>query len=597
MQQQDHKKLLRDMLLGAALRPEDMVRSCRAILGSLPIILPALLEGKGKKIEIKYGHVLGATDGKTIHLMDLPIPDSATDVDTFVLMLSLAYGLIHHEVGHVNYSDFDVLKEVGPDALLQNVFGIIEDIREENVHIASVPSARKYLDALNHAMFITGHNYELSLLDSPLSVFTGYLSYRGTYEYRGQASLQFAAEGADAVARQKFPPTLFEGLDRLLPRIPTLTNTADALALSRDICELLRDESEQSSSNPSQEAEQGSDGEGEGSAPSDNVDADGNDAPGDPGADGGLGTTEPETVQQHADNLKAILDATEADAVYGDKGSKISAALRDIADQIDPDDSTGAIRLTGEDVTSNITTTSDEVELGAGHDLLAGLAVTTDLRRRLITKLQAMTDAETTIRTRGRRLSGRHLSRIPVGDGRVFSHRVPGVAIDTTVVFAQDISPSMKGEQLEISCQALFASVSVLETIEGVSCGAVAFPGNYTVKPLKLQGRKNPESFQLECARGGTPLDRGIVLARRMLDQAPRSRRIMIVLTDGEPDNRAEARLAIESAERAGIEVFGLGICTDAGKSLFTHWQSITSVADLPTTLMELLQSRVLRAA
>jgi uncharacterized protein YegL len=171
------------------------------------------------------------------------------------------------------------------------------------------------------------------------------------------------------------------------------------------------------------------------------------------------------------------------------------------------------------------------------------------------------------------------------------------MAIDTTVVFAQDISPSMKGEQLEISCQALFASVSVLETIEGVSCGAVAFPGNYTIKPLKLQGRKNPDRFQLQHTGGGTPLDKGIVLARRMLDQAPRSRRIMIVLTDGEPDSWSEARLAIESAERSGIEVFGLGICTDAGKSLFTHWQSITSVADLPLTLMELLQARVLRAA
>ncbi|KLB20266.1 hypothetical protein SM40611_12860, partial [Xanthomonas hortorum pv. gardneri] len=121
-----------------------------ATLGGMPIALTGLASATGCQVHVVYGASdCGSTDGKVIKLMNLPIPDNKNDIDTLLLMSSLAYGLGYHELGHVSESDFSVLahlKSVTP--LVDSLFGIIEDVRMENAFIGKWPNTRKFLDSL-----------------------------------------------------------------------------------------------------------------------------------------------------------------------------------------------------------------------------------------------------------------------------------------------------------------------------------------------------------------------------------------------------------------------------------------------------------------
>ncbi|KZC41153.1 hypothetical protein RHOFW510R12_00815 [Rhodanobacter sp. FW510-R12] len=626
MHVQEHKQLLRDLFLGAALRPEDMIRSAKAALGSLPILANALTTTGGKRVTIQHGHTLGATDGETIYMMDLPIPSDRTDIDTFVLMLTLAYGLLHHEIGHILGTDFVAFRESAHgDPLTHQILGVIEDIREEHAHLRHYAAAKPYLDALNNAMFVTGHYAEVEDGAPPIAALTGYLAYRCWCDYRGVGSLVLHAQQAESVVRKLFSDRFIDRMDALLPRIRYLGDTTDAIELSRDIRNLVKSELEErkkekeeadkanAQSDPSA-TPQDQDGDTDGAEPSPSPSGDDGSAEDD--ADGQQATTDdtepaatPATDQKGEEsgavdldqviaNLEAVDAGQDIDQAFGDKSEAIAKALKELVEQLDRD-SDGHVSLTQPAVQKDVTTPSGDLKLATTpYDMGKATAITGQLRMKLVSEMQALTQRDVSVRDRGRKISNRHLSRIGTGDGRIFRHQSEEVAIDTAVVIVADDSGSMKDEgRVVLACQALHATTVAMAGIDGVQCAATAFPGNHVLKPFGSGPFKHLENFHLAASGWSTPLDEGVLLAHRMLLGQNVGRRMMIVLTDGEPDSEAEAELAILTAERAGIEVFGLGIQTDAGKGLFRHWLPITDVAELPFVLLNLVRSRLLQAA
>ncbi|WP_199039731.1 MULTISPECIES: hypothetical protein [unclassified Dyella] len=615
MQIQDHKQYLRDVFLGAALRPEDMKRSCRAVLGSLPILANALMGDLGKAVRIQHGHQLGATDGSTIYLMDLPVPTDETDVDTFVLMLALAYGLLHHELGHVEDSDFEVVGRAQKgDPLTFRILGIIEDVREENEHIRKHGGARKYLDALNHAMFVTGHYADSTPTDAPITAFTSYLAHRAWCDHRGTHSLASSAMAAEEVVKGMFPATLLTRLDAILPRVGSLIDTEDAYALSGQIRDLLVEEIEQAKQQQSQQAGQsgqaGNAGDDQGQGDQQpSSDGDGGSSPeadqddGDAQQQGGH-DQEPTNGDDLADQIaamEAVLQGQDIDQAYGDKGDLIRAALKQIIAEVkdDGDGDCDMLPMTGQALTVDVTSSTDGIELAAEpYDMGQALAVTGPLRMKLTAEMQANAHRNASIHSKGRKISNRHLARVGSGDGRIFKHLSEVIEVNTAVAFAEDISSSMRTQQrIVLSSQALYASCVALDGIDGVDCGAITFPGNQILKPFGKKARHCMDQFNLAAPGYSTPMHEGITLAHRMLLKTGRDRMVLIVNTDGEPDSRQLTQMAIETAENDGVEVYGLGIGTDAGKGLFNHWLSITDVSELPNTLMQLLRQRLLHAA
>lgn len=607
---------LRDKFVGKAVKPSDMIKSCKAVLGSLPIVANSLTTASGKPVAIRYGDKLGSTDGKTIYLMQMPIPGASTDVDTFVLMLALAYGLIHHEVGHVNDSTFDdqEINESRQSPLIDHIFGIIEDVRQENVHIARYPGSKLYLDGLAAALQVTGHYSAVTAQEPPLAILTGYLLYRLYWEYRGDYTVENMLIQAEDAVRQTFPEGLVARLETVMPRMDDLESSADAMDLARDIADLLQDEADkakEAASNPppggadDQQGGQGDSSQGDSTTgdPSQGDSLQGSssqdDQPQDDSSGGGSGHGDgsDDDQAQRAQNLQAAIDADDTQKGYGDRSGDIASALKGLVNEVESDGSEGHVDLTGAHLNAEIKTTESNLPLvSPGYDMAEALSVTAQLRMRLVREMQAFTDGEISVGTRGRRLSGGHLSRVGVCDGRVFKTVDEEVEVNTAVCLLIDVSGSMKDQRIALASQALYATTRAMEGIAGVNVAAATFPGFSVVKPFGVSSRLVQDRFHLDV-HGSTPMAEGITHARRMLSATPERRRMLIVITDGDPDSRPATEVAILSAQAAGIEVYGLGIQTNAGEKLFPSWVTIKSIGELPFTMMGLLRERLFAKA
>ena len=106
------------------------------------------------------------------------------------------------------------------------------------------------------------------------------------------------------------------------------------------------------------------------------------------------------------------------------------------------------------------------------------------------------------------------------------------------------------------------------------------------------------------AAKGGTAMMPGIItMANRLRARGGVSRRVLIVLTDGEDRyNPNSNRAAIAAAEAHGVEVVGLGMCHDASHIFTRHVliNDLNAVADRGLgALLDVLngKGRALRAA
>lgn len=628
------RAILRNVFTGAAIRPQDMLRSCKGILGSLPIVANALIGASGKRVKVVQGAAeLGATDGQTIKLMNLPIPQDHGDIDTFVLMLALAYGLVHHEVGHVNDSSFETIRrarETG-STLVDHILGIIEDVRQENVHLRRYPAAKPYLDALNAALQVTGHFAPVTMQHPPIKALTGYLLYRLYRDYRGDATVSDLVEPAEQVIKGMFPAGILVRLETLLPRMRALEDSDDALDLAIDIESMLKDEmkkerdkqqqaQQQQGGNPSPPAAAGAPGSPNGqpdaNAPSADANSQNQTAPGKGGKrkkgkgasdttgnasrGSGAGGGTPDPLQA----LQDVLDGNQAQEAHGDKSEQVSQALQQIAQAIADDGAQGEVQMTESVLQQELDQSSqDAPRVDTAYDMAQALSVTGNLRVKLVRELQAKTEEDVRVGKHGRKLSSRHMHRFGLNDPRIFRTVDEEHNLDTAVALMIDISGSM-GDQvpksnirmIEVASTALYATAVAMETLDGVDVAIGTFPYFDVVKPFKIRARRMDGELSL-AASGGTPMAQGIQLGQRLLTANTRKRKLLIVITDGGPNDRAEAQLAVLAAERAGIEAFGLGIGTNAGEDLFSRWEMITSVTDLPDKLLALLHARMRMAA
>lgn len=102
--------------------------------------------------------------------------------------------------------------------------------------------------------------------------------------------------------------------------------------------------------------------------------------------------------------------------------------------------------------------------------------------------------------------------------------------------------------------------------------------------------------FSSVQATGSTPLSDGIQFALQELSNRPERHRVIVVLTDGEPDNRAVVKRQIRLAREAGITVIGVGIsgAEYAVPALFTdHHIVVDDLRELPKRMIEVVSAIV----
>ncbi len=75
------------------------------------------------------------------------------------------------------------------------------------------------------------------------------------------------------------------------------------------------------------------------------------------------------------------------------------------------------------------------------------------------------------------------------------------------------------------------------------------------------------------------------------------NRKIILVVTDGEPDSMMSATQALDQGRRAGFEIYGLGIVSQSVSDLMpSKSKVVSSMSELPGAMFSLLEAAVLQS-
>ena len=526
------------------------------LLGALPIL--AAMLGQKLGVQVVIGGSRACTDGQTICLPALP-PDADPS------LAILANGYIDHEAAHIRYTDFGIEK---PTGLTGRITNILEDTRIERLLGERFPGCRHNLAKL--VAVLEAEETLLPPLDAPLQaqVCTA-LDTLLRARLLGQAALSAPADILEARLDGLLPPGVVTKLLALAFAVEDTTSTAEVIALAQRIVAMLEEEA---ADPPDPPDPQGSSGPDTGTVPS---------PQGSPGSD-------PRRAQ-----LASLLDATDDVGDYGgDLGRRAAALLNGQAQAHRAD----AVAMAGmEDFPSN-----HDPQTAAAE----ARAATAALRQRLGALVQAA-HTEATWRTRrGRRLETRDLCRPAVGQSIRFFHQEVREAPDTAVALLLDRSSSMF-LRIPLAAQAVLAVTLALDTVPGAVSWAAAFPGHAreSLIPLKTfeeRAARIAGRFRLTTC-GATPLAGALWRAGYALIQRPQSRRLIVVATDGYPDNPEGVQRILQRCRASGIEVIGLGI----GQALADVQEvfgrrdatAITAISELAPKLFAVLAQRLVAVA
>lgn len=172
--------------------------------------------------------------------------------------------------------------------------------------------------------------------------------------------------------------------------------------------------------------------------------------------------------------------------------------------------------------------------------------------------------------TRGR-LNTAKLLRIKTGNPKVFIQKTEAVAINTSLHILLDASASMYGKRMELATASCHAIASACSGIRGLNITITAFNGNHRGDACSVY-----------------PLLK-ILFAREQ-------RKMLLVLTDGQPHDMNATQKAVEIANKIGLEVYGLGMLDRSiGDFLPDTSRVICRLEELPAMLFELLHDVLTR--
>ena len=551
---------------------------------ALPIVAAAY--GRKFGVSVQVGGDQAATDGQVIRLPS--IQDDPTSQ-------TLAWGYLAHEAGHIRHTDFTAWQSVTHHPLTKAITNILEDVRIENAMLVSYPGTRHTLDAVLDWMIGAGQIAAPKAQGSPPEVLANALLVLARHRYRKQPALETLAHESERVLRQLFPPSFVHRLLGLMTEIPALKSTADAVALAKRMVELIAEEAEQK---PPPDGSENKDQGPTNDAPRSEPEADGT---GD-AQDQGTESVEPAPQSQGGESAEPSTQNQEQGTEGGRPSRPCSPLARMICHRMSSRRSQRRLahRHTGPLAPCCQPWSSTKGIVTRGGLPSTGCKVHS---AKLTARLQGLVQAHTmtAVRTvrRGRALSPTHLHRAGVGDPRIFRLKDHKVAPNTALHVLVDLSGSMAGGQDGIALEAAMALALALEPIHGVSRAVTAFPGmrgeDHRVTRILSHGDRvaaRAGAF-VQGARGSTPMTGALWFAAADLLSRREERKVILILTDGDPDDFGSAEGLVSRATASGIEMIGIGIQHDVSR-LFPVAIRIESVEDLKAELFRIAERLLL---
>ncbi|MBQ7456332.1 MAG: hypothetical protein IJS54_01775 [Desulfovibrio sp.] len=214
------------------------------------------------------------------------------------------------------------------------------------------------------------------------------------------------------------------------------------------------------------------------------------------------------------------------------------------------------------------------------------------LRSRLQGLLQASTRKHVGSARRGT-LATKSLYRLSIGSPRIFQSQDESQGLSTAIHLLLDVSSSMSGQAIKLARQSCYAVLKALSGIKGINPAVTAYPAfdlEDSVVPLALHGKPIPPYLNVQAC-GSTPLAQALWWVMQEMLPLKENRKIILILTDGIPDSVPAAQSAIETAEKIGFEIFGLGMHLRVIRDFLPKTSKVIyGLNDLPNALFGLLQ-------
>jgi cobaltochelatase CobT len=600
------------------------------LLHSLPVVARAL--GRKYGLSVEVGGTRAFTDGNMIVLPSLPPDDPVARV--------VAYGFLDHEAAHVRLTDFEALSSaVSP--LHKTLSNIFEDVRVEQEMGRMFPGCKINLESLIRTLAADQFFVMPTPEDPPAAILEAFLLFHLRAGVLGQTALVPFSRVAEALIRKRLPDELIDRLLKLISRVDQLTSTQDSMTLAGDVLELLKQEMER----PSPPGKNRSEGDGQLDLKPSCLEQDAEDLadPSSPAA-----ARDPQDlpapqspIQPEGQGNGSKPSGERANAGHGqpdESSPSIDGEPAQPAGRSPAQERSGGRKRQaspGRTLRRILQSTESELKRDFG-ELLAerlaregeraskegfGMAVAvrpsaaapsamaqevTQQTRSLRVKLDGLIQASKLDRARlastGLRIGTRELYRLTLSDPDVFLRFHRRRAINTAVQILLDKSGSMR-HRLDIARRAALAVACALRSLTGTAVACAAFPAQGArnavgVLPLtRFDERVTATASRYESldAKGGTPLAEALWWCAAEILGRREERKIILVVTDGQPDDSDSARQIIQRCLESGIEMIGLGIEVQAVKTLFPDWCVVQDMQQLAPALFKVLERKLTR--
>ena len=561
---------------------------------AFPIVAAAI--GNRFGIKVSVGGDQAYTTGTAIQL---PAYDG-DDPD----YQAVAWGLLAHEAAHIRYSDFTL--KVDGSTLRRRLCGAIEDVRIEHELAKDFPGTRLTLRAVIEKMIAKGSFAASSIDDHPANILYGYVLKSLRSRVLGQTALQPLVDLTEAALNSYFPKGAVIRLKGLLSEVPEgLMSESDVLNLTNRILTMIQQECEQPSPSNQSDSSSGLDNSTNDDE-SDHADQD-NDVT---------------QTTQTDDDLNHLAEDASSKAVDHEGREKtaynsVSAALLTAKEDDFEQDVFEAIKLSlalePDSVSEYVMPVGNEPPMTDRVGLQLFQKVQGESGK-IRAALQGLVQSHSLSRSQpcGRgRLNGKCLHRLRLGDTKVFQRSSVKPSPNTAIHVLLDKSESMGypvsdkqgqplGNRMPIALEATLALALAFEGIAGVNPGITAFPGHQTegsVYRLLDHGqriRQRTGAFSL-AASGTTPMTEAIWFGAAALLHCREPRKVLMVMTDGQPDDKVSTLDILQRCRNSGIETVGIGLGVDVSH-LFPVALAINDLQELRTQLFELSKSLLLVA-
>ncbi|EJL6505620.1 VWA domain-containing protein [Vibrio cholerae] len=544
---------------------------------ALPIVAAAYGEKFGVKVLIQGQDAF--TDGERI-----VIPTANPDDPHYQ---QIAWGYLAHEAAHIRHTNFDMVQKASSKPIRKALLNIIEDVRIENELAKDYPGTRRSISQVIEYMVDTQQMCVPEQLE-PASNLQAWLLFRLRCHFLGQKALTPLYQVVDERVRQLFPAAAMSRLSAMLTAVPSLASTGEVLKLVDAIVAMLEEESRppQDESDADSGNDIGQDASNDSNSSSDSQTPEtGSSATGDAAESGDSDNSD------QADNLRQALEASAAHFEL-DTFAQVAEVLSEQAEG-------------HQGVTPLSLPQAEQAMLGDEAILTLSASESAQIRARLRGMVQSSQDNRNHAKRHGLRVATHRLAASQAGESRLFIQRQPRIAPNAAVHLLVDISGSMgkpigegNRKYFHVANEAALALAMALEGIPGVVPAVSYFPGIHqevSIALLPKQSVRHRAACFDQKPRGCTPMAQAMWFAANSLLAQRQKRKLMIVLTDGDPDDWAATHDIVDRCRRSGFELLGIGIQTRSVEKFFPQSIVINDVKDLKRELFEVTQQLLIQ--